>query len=310
MSVSQSKKWLSSFKALLLILRPKNSFLAGIGVLIGTISSFGTVGIGKIIPILENNILSIVLAYLATSCIAAGGYTLNDFYDYEIDLVNRPDRILPSGIIPKKVALVWAYVLFIFGFILAISLLDILAVFLALLGIFSLISYGIWFKKVKEVGNVIISLLTVIPFFYGGLIVDNVFGPFFAALVTFLLSMGREIHKDIEDLPGDQSDQNMTSIPIRFNIDLATWIANGYLVAIIVLSPLPFLISFYHSLVYVIGIGILNISLLYIFSITLYQAKQIEEKYNASRISRMILKLDYFIGAFIFVLDPIFPIVI
>jgi len=311
MTSSQKNNILNHIKSLWLITRPRNAFLAGIAVILGIVSSHGTKNLEFISDIFLDNIFYIILAYFASVFIAAGGYTINDYYDYEIDVHNRPDRILPSRQLSLKIAVVWADILFVAGFICAYLLFDILAVFLALVGIISLLLYGKYFKKQKEIGNLVVSVLTVIPIFYGGVIVNNYLGPLFVAVFCFLVSISREIHKDIEDVPGDSQDEQLSSIPIRFGANLASKIANAYLVVAILLSPVPILLKFYHSWFYILGFVILDAMFFYILWIT-YKAskKDVEAIYVASKVSRKILKLIYFFGALVFIVDPIFPFVL
>ena len=94
---NQSNKKKNSIYPLFAITRPRNSLLTGIGVALGAIISNGTSGIDYVALLLQNNLITLIIAYIATVLIAAGGYTINDYYDYEIDKINRPDRIIPSG---------------------------------------------------------------------------------------------------------------------------------------------------------------------------------------------------------------------
>lgn len=294
-----------SFYPYFAIVRPRNSLLSGIGVILGTITSEGTSGIDYVAPLFQENIITLIIAYIATVMIAAGGYTINDYYDCEIDKINRPDRIIPSGKLTPAQALRWSYILFIGGFISAVLLFDPIALLLAILGVISLISYGKIFKRKKEMGNIVVSVLSIIPFLYGGVITNAYFGPFYLSVFLFSLSMGREILKDVEDLEGDKNDETLSSLPIRFGIKKTVFIANIYLFILIVFTWLPVYVNFFKSLFYVVGFIILDMSLIYVMWKTLRgDDTNINEM---SRIGRKILKLDYFLGAIIFLIDPIFP---
>ena len=48
--------------------------------------------------------LGITLLILATICIAAAGNIINDIYDIETDLVNKPDRVIIGKSISEKTA--------------------------------------------------------------------------------------------------------------------------------------------------------------------------------------------------------------
>ena len=74
------------------ILRPNNALMALIAVILMAI-------IGKTYSI--EIILGAVSVFIATGA----GNTINDYYDYEIDMINKPDRPIPSGKIKLKHAL-------------------------------------------------------------------------------------------------------------------------------------------------------------------------------------------------------------
>ncbi|MBJ3787889.1 UbiA family prenyltransferase, partial [Bacillus sp. OA1] len=59
----------------------------------------------------------IILLLLASACIYASGIILNDFFDFEIDKSERPERPLPSGRISIHSALCFSFVLLTVGII-------------------------------------------------------------------------------------------------------------------------------------------------------------------------------------------------
>ena len=48
------------------------------------------------------------LAAVVTFLITGAGNTWNDYLDVEIDRINRPDRVLPSGQVSRRAALIFA----------------------------------------------------------------------------------------------------------------------------------------------------------------------------------------------------------
>ena len=58
---------------------------------------------------LGNNMLGLLIA--ATVLIAAGGYTLNDYFDTKIDRINKPDRLIVGNIISRSKAMLLHQVL-------------------------------------------------------------------------------------------------------------------------------------------------------------------------------------------------------
>ncbi|SDE79253.1 4-hydroxybenzoate polyprenyltransferase [Pricia antarctica] len=62
------------------------------------------------------DILSLVFASVF---LYAGGVILNDVFDYRIDAVERPERPIPSGLIPLKWAAIYGIVVLLMGIVLA-----------------------------------------------------------------------------------------------------------------------------------------------------------------------------------------------
>jgi 4-hydroxybenzoate polyprenyltransferase len=164
---------------------------------------------------------------LATVVITAAGYVINDYFDTKTDMVNRPETV----IIGKKLNRRWAIKLHILLNTLGIGLgtyisfyigIPILAlVFVFITGI--LWFYSTTYKRQFLVGNIIVAVLTalvpLIVILFEIPLLNKAYGPllesldadFFHiimwvsafALFAFLLSMIREIIKDVEDFEGD-----------------------------------------------------------------------------------------------------------
>ncbi|WP_373516827.1 UbiA-like protein EboC [Pricia sp.] len=74
----------------------------------------------------ERNIFSSAVPGIDIFCLVfasvglyAGGVILNDVFDYKIDTVERPERPIPSGLIPLKSAAIYGGVLLLMGIVLA-----------------------------------------------------------------------------------------------------------------------------------------------------------------------------------------------
>ena len=93
---------------------------------------------------------------------------INDYYDYEIDKINRPKRPLPSGKISKKNALIYAVILFTIANIIALYL-NFYMLGLALFNTFIAFVYSWKLKKRLLMGNVLVSWLVASTFFFGSL---------------------------------------------------------------------------------------------------------------------------------------------
>lgn len=171
--------------------------------------------------------LNFFFLVMATVLITAAGYVINDYFDTKTDLVNRPDTV----IIGKKLNRRWAIKLHILLNTVGIGLGAYISIYIGmpiLSLIFVFITGILWFysttyKRQFLIGNIIVAVLTAlvplmvilfeIPLLnkaYGEILKSlnaNFYhiimwvGAF--ALFAFLLTVVREIIKDIEDFEGD-----------------------------------------------------------------------------------------------------------
>ena len=181
------------------------------------------------------------LLVLSSVFIAAAGYIINDYFDVQIDAINKPGRI----IVDRKLNRRWA-ILFHLLFSIAGVALSIYVSYKSGNPVIALINtgcvlllwfYSTWFKKSLLVGNVVISLLTTwvtiaVYFFVGGRIIyyygwQNSIQPFdirklFIVTLSyssfaFILSLIREAVKDIEDILGD-AKHGCRTMPIIWGV--------------------------------------------------------------------------------------------
>ena len=182
-----------------------------------------------------------VLIFLAVFLITGAGNVVNDYYDREIDAVNRPKRPIPSGRISPKSALNYSLVLFAAGCLLA-SLVNQLCLLVAAFNSVILFFYARNLKTTPLAGNLCVAYLTGSTFLFGGatagqvgLLANKV--PF---LLSFLATMSREIAKDIEDVEGDRLGGAKT-LPILAGEKLSAALAAAFGLAAVGLSFLaPF----------------------------------------------------------------------
>ncbi|MBT8266220.1 MAG: geranylgeranylglycerol-phosphate geranylgeranyltransferase [Bacteroidia bacterium] len=161
------------------------------------------------------------LLVLATVCIAAAGYVINDVYDIETDTINNPSKVIVGKKISEKNANYIFIFLTIFGVGLGFYLSNLVghsgfaALFVAVSAL--LYVYASSLKKMILIGNIVISILVAISIIMVGVFellptvtADNqdTQVTFFKiildyALFGFVINFIREIAKDIEDIDGD-----------------------------------------------------------------------------------------------------------
>ena len=162
--------------------------------------------------LLDINLLMLVMASATT---IASGYIINNFYDSEKDLINRPQKTMLDGMVSQNTKLSLYFTLNFVAVIFA-SYVSFRAVLF-----FSLYIFGIWFyshklKKLPIIGNIVSTTLTIIPFFAVFIYYKNFEAVIFvhAMFLLLLLSM-RELIKDLENLKGDLA-LNYKTVPIVY----------------------------------------------------------------------------------------------
>jgi 4-hydroxybenzoate polyprenyltransferase len=148
---------------------------------------------------------TIFLLSISTVCIAAAGYIINDYHDVKIDMINKPGRVVIGNIINRRIALLLYLLLSIVG----IGLGFLLSWKIGLVNIFAagwLWLYSIYFKKIAFWGNFSIAMLTAMT-----IIIIYIWKPLAGGLpllayawFAFIITLIREIIKDMEDMKGDK----------------------------------------------------------------------------------------------------------
>jgi 4-hydroxybenzoate polyprenyltransferase len=159
--------------------------------------------------------LNLLMLVLASAVAIAAGYIINNFYDSEKDLINRPQKSMLDRLVSQNTKLVFYFVLNFLAVIMA-SYVSFRAVIF-----FSLYIFGIWFyshklKKLPVVGNLTSAILTITPFFAVFIYYKNFEAVIFVhAMFLFLIIAMRELTKDLENIKGDLA-LNYRTIPIVY----------------------------------------------------------------------------------------------
>jgi len=222
-------------KAVLKFYRVGNMVISGIATLLGY-------WIGGISPLHASPWPSVVTMMLLT----AFANSHNDLIDFTVDRINRPDRPLPSQSLSWRTGVILAWGSLVLA--LAVGL----AVSLRHFAVFSALALALWVynKKLKGrplVGNLCVALLTASPLLVAAL--DTGWRPALwpPMLFAFLLSLAREIIKDIEDIPGDAAC-GLRTYPIAYGEASARRLALLLLIATGAALPLPVTLGTYPSI--------------------------------------------------------------
>ena len=226
------------------ITRPANAVVSGVTAIIAYLIATGTV-----IP-------STVLLLVIVTLITAAGNVINDYFDADIDRINRPERPIPSGIVSPMAARGFAVTLFLSGILVAIFTPP-LCIFIVVINTLILILYAAKLKSMPVVGNAAVAYLAASIFLFGGAFAggDALLLMIPLATITFLATMVREILKDSEDVEGD-AEGGADTLPIRIGIRSTSRIALGFAIAAAVASVVPYL---WWGSWYLVGIVIVDI---------------------------------------------------
>jgi len=211
------------------LIRPLKCVMMGFAVIAGAslVSAF-------------NFSINLLLGFTTSFTLTGASMAINDYFHRHIDAINKPNRPIPSGAVSPKEALHFALVLSIIGFIAALGT-NVPCLIVAAIAWIASITYITKGKSTGLPGNFLVSTWVVIPFIYGGFVVEKPELPLviFAAIV-FLLNTGREIMKGIVDIRGD-TYRNVRTVAVLYGEKDAAFASSIFFVSAVGLSPFPWL---------------------------------------------------------------------
>ena len=147
--------------------------------------------------------INLLMLVLASSATIAAGYIINNFYDSEKDLINRPRKTMLDRLVSQNTKLSFYFVLNFLAIVFA-SYVSFKAVIFFSIYIFAIWLYSHRLKKQPMTGNLVSAILTITPFFAIFIYYKNFELVIFAhAIFLFLLVSMRELTKDLENIKGD-----------------------------------------------------------------------------------------------------------
>ena len=194
--------------------------------------------IGKVL--FDPNLFFIVLS---TTVVIAAGYIINNFYDSEKDLINRPQKTMLDRFVSQRTKLSVYFILNLTGIFFA-SYVSFRAVVF-----FSIYIFVIWFyshrlKKILFLNNLVASVLTITPLFAVFVYYKNFETVIFVhATFLYLMIVMRELVKDLENMKGDLA-LGYRTIPIVYGERLSKALLSG--LSMISFVPAYLLINYFE----------------------------------------------------------------
>ena len=263
------------------IIRPFNVFISGFAMIIAS----------AIIDELSNfEKLTYILFTVMFFTGAANVY--NDYVDYEIDLINRPKRPLPSGKVKKKSALLLFLLLFVCGSYSCFNLNQKAQIIGILISMPLIILYSKALKGLPLIGNIVTSLILGLSFIFCGVAFDNVKPMLIPSFLAFGLTLTRELIKDIADIKGDKLC-GLNTFPIFAGITKSCNLAIIFSIIISIVSFIPFVSGYYgfwYGFLLLLGVEIPLLVVVFL----LYKKPGISSAMSSAK----ILKFSTLIGLF------------
>lgn len=274
------------------ILRPGNVIMAMIAIIL--------------VAIVSHSIsIPIILAILAVLFEISAGNVINDYFDYKIDLINKPQRPIPSGRIGLITARNYAYLLFlggtICGFLISYLTNNWIPFIIVLIADIILYSYAYKLKSTPLIGNLTVGFMTGLCFAFGGFSIGTpqmIYTSIFLGFFAFVMTTARELTKDIEDMEGDKAEGAKT-FPILYGTKASAIITFILIIIDCILCPLLY---FQHvfNILYLIIIAIAVILFVYsgILILKNQDTKTAAKASKFLKIGMLIAFVSFAIGSF------------
>ena len=243
--------------------------------------------------------------------IAAAGYIINDYFDLNVDQINKPQKVIVAKVISRRWVLLWHGLLSLLGIILNVYVdgqahnkhLPSIAAFGCVVLLFL---YSASLKKKFLIGNILVAAITawVIPILtlceanhliFINRIPENFENEKLVRLTflftgfAFIISLIREVVKDMEDIVGDRR-YGCNTMPIVWGINATkVFVAVWLIVLIAVLTAAQFYViqfKWWISILY--AFTLIIAPLVYIF-LKLFKAKSPQDFHQLSSTIKFVM---------------------
>lgn len=250
-----------------------------------------------------------IFIVIASVLISAAGYIINDYFDLNIDQVNKPGKVVVNVLINRRWVIFWHMFLSLLGLFFTLAALPIGAywhlILANLASIILLWVYSTTLKKKLLVGNILISLLTAwvifILFFVKHplhitslLQVDHLEVRFFRLTImyasfAFIISLVREVIKDMEDIDGDRK-YGCRTMPIVWGINASKVFVAVWLVVLIAACAILqfYVLAFGWWLSACYCLLLIIVPLIWIF-VKLFKAQTPEDFHQLSTATKIVM---------------------
>jgi len=249
-----------------------------------------------------------ILLVISTLCIASGGYIINDILDVNADSINKPDQLVIGKHISVNKAYNYYMIFTVIGVVLgfylshAVGQSSFFAIFVIIAAL--LYIYATFLQQILLVGNIVIGLMVGLSLIIVGIfdllpavtpqnqyLQSSMFEVLFDySVFAFIITLIREIVKDIQDVDGDYKAQ-LKTLPIVLGINRASKIA--FVITIIAIGILIYYLAafLYMQEIVVVYFLITVIAPLVYVAIKLFTAEKKTEFKKISKWLKVIMLL-------------------
>lgn len=185
--------------------------IAIIGIFVGIATSGGVFGYNAL------------LSFVSVAALIAAFNTFNGVTDFMIDLINKPQRPIPSGKISRKAALLYSFILYALSLLIAYQL-TVQFFQISVLTVIVTIFYSIHPIRLRKrfiisniCGATIYGLMCPL---LGWALTPMSPLPIFILVFTFIFALALSMSKDFEDYIGDKA-YTMKTMPVVLGIEKA-----------------------------------------------------------------------------------------
>jgi 4-hydroxybenzoate polyprenyltransferase len=250
-----------------------------------------------------------ILLVVASVLIAAAGYVINDYFDINIDQVNKPTGNVVDIVVSRRWAMAWHFVLSGLGIIFSAYVAWTTGFWYILPGNFIcvllLFGYSVSLKRKLLSGNVLISLLTawvILIICFAEIKIGTMIQPDLAeasnkitrigvlyAAFAFISSLIREAIKDIEDMKGDEK-YGCRTMPIVWGVNaakvyIAVWLT-VMIASLVILLLYVFRFGWWWAMVYSVVFIILPFGLIFL---QLFKAQSTPQYHRLSQLTKLVM---------------------
>ena len=182
-------------KGLIRLFRPDLSLAAGLCTVGGQIIATGHLASWPVT----------LLGFLCAFGCSGAALVVNDYFDFEVDKINAPERPLPSGAVTKREAILLGILISLLGLIPAALLGSVCFIFTLIFWVIGFL-YNWRFKETGLPGNLMVSSSVAFTFILGAMTVGQPWNAlvWVFAMMAFFIDLGEEITGDALDLEGDR----------------------------------------------------------------------------------------------------------